>query len=63
MRNNPMDDPAFAEDIAINDAVAGETVIDTGHYGGPDGSEPMEGEPVYAPNDLEGESIDLDEEP
>ena len=42
-----------------DDAVAGETVIDNGHYAGPSGSEPEEIEPEHAPNDLAGEPIDL----
>lgn len=55
-------DPALANQVATNDAVAGEPVIPTGHYAGPEGSEPLEAEPDYADNDLAGEPIDLDEE-
>jgi hypothetical protein len=54
-------DPDIANQIVTNDAVSGETVIDNGHYAGPEGSEPLEGSPEYAPNDLEGEPIDLDD--
>lgn len=55
-------DPALdGQEILTNDAVAGETVIDNGHYAGPEGSEPLEGTPEYAENDLAGEDIDLDE--
>lgn len=54
-------DPAMDKQTITNDAVAGETVIDNGHYAGPEGSEPLEGTPEYAENDLAGESIDLDD--
>lgn len=64
--NSTADDAVFtAPDIAkqtvTNDAVAGETVIDNGHYAGPTGSEPEELEPGHAPNDLDGEPVDLGE--
>jgi len=52
-------DPAISKETVTNDAVAGETVIDNGHYAGPSGSEPEEIEPEHAPNDLTGEPIDL----
>jgi hypothetical protein len=55
-------DPALPNQLATNDAVAGEPVIDTGHYGGPEGSEPLEAEPDYADNELAGEPIDLSDE-
>lgn len=55
------DDPALDQTIATNDAVAGEPVIDTGHYGGATGAEPLEAEPEYAETDTE-EEIDLDDE-
>ena len=55
-----LDDPALDKETVTNDAVAGETVIDTGHYAGPDGSEPVEAEPLEAENDLSDEEIDLD---
>ena len=56
-----LDDPALDKQTVTNDAVAGETVIDNGHYAGPEGSEPLEVTPEAAPNDLEGEQIDLDD--
>lgn len=55
----PFDDPAFDKETVVNDAVAGETVIDNGHYAGPEGSEPLEAEPRYDDNDLDDENIDL----
>jgi hypothetical protein len=48
-------------ELVTNDAAGGETVINTGHYGGPEGSEGLEEEPYAATNDLENEPIDLDE--
>jgi len=55
-----LDDPAIGRQTAVNDAVAGEPVIDTNHYAGPTGSEPLEAEPEQGPNDLEDEfEIDL----
>ena len=60
MDSNPLDDPAFAGETVTNDAVAGETVIDNGNYGGPEGSEPREAEPEHAANDLADDQIDLD---
>jgi hypothetical protein len=54
-------DPDIANERVTNDAVAGETVIDNGHYAGPDGSEPLEARPYGEENDLEDEPIDLDE--
>jgi hypothetical protein len=56
-------DPAIGNQTATNDAVAGEPVIVTGHYAGPEGSEPLEAEPQLIENELSGEPIDLDEEP
>lgn len=56
---DPLTDPAIDKQTVTNDAVAGETVIDTGHYAGPEGSEPLEAEPTLAENDLAGEPIDL----
>lgn len=60
-------DDALNEDgldpqTVINDAVAGEPVDPTGHYAGPTGSEPLEGEPILPDNELAGEEIDLDDE-
>lgn len=52
-------DPDIGRETVTNDAVAGETVIDNGHYAGPTGSEPEEIEPQYASNDLAGEAVDL----
>lgn len=60
--SNPLDDASVDKQTITNDAVAGETVIDNGHYAGPDGSEPLEGSPEYAENDLAGTPIDLGEE-
>ena len=57
-----LNDPTLDKQTVTNYAVAGETVIDNGHYAGPEGSEPLEATPELAPNDLEGESIDLDDE-
>jgi len=54
-------DPSIANQTVTNDAVAGEPVIDNGHYAGPTGSEPLEAEPEEAPNDLADEPIDLGE--
>jgi hypothetical protein len=61
--NDVFTDPNIANELVTNDAVAGETVIDNGHYAGADGSEGLEVEPEEARNDLEGEDIDLDETP
>ncbi|KIU03539.1 MULTISPECIES: hypothetical protein [unclassified Frigoribacterium] len=57
------DEFAESEQIATNDAVAGETVFPGVGEGndGPTGGAPREGSPEYAPNDLEGDDIDLDE--
>jgi hypothetical protein len=52
-----------SEQIATNDAVAGETVFPGvgEHNDGPTGGAPREGTPDMADNDLVGEEIDLDE--
>ena len=55
------DDDLDPDELVTNDAAGGETVIPTGHYGGPEGSEPLEEEPYEAPNDLAGDPIDLDD--
>ncbi|KPG76931.1 hypothetical protein [Frigoribacterium sp. RIT-PI-h] len=57
------DEFAESEQIATNDAVAGETVFPGVGEGndGPTGGAPREGSPEYASNDLEGDEIDLDE--
>lgn len=55
---NVMPDLPDPLDLATNDAVAGEPVMPTGHYAGPEGSEPLEAEPEAAANDLEDEPID-----
>ncbi|WP_423922305.1 hypothetical protein ACPEEZ_02495 [Frigoribacterium sp. 2-23] len=59
------DETAFeeSEQIATNDAVAGETVLPGVGDGndGPTGGSPREGEPDYAANDLADDDIDLDE--
>lgn len=60
--SNPLDDANVDKQTVTNDAVAGETVIDNGHYAGPDGSEPLEGSPEYAQNDLAETPIDLNED-
>lgn len=57
-----LDDAALDKQTVTNDAVAGETVIDTGHYAGATGSEPLEGAPTTADNDLDATEIDLDDE-
>jgi hypothetical protein len=59
---DPLTDPAASKQTVINDAVAGETVIDNGNYAGPTGSEPVEAEPALAENDLAGDDIDLRDE-
>ena len=56
-----LDDPALDKQTVTNDAVAGETVIDTGHYAGPAGSEPLEVQPQLPDNDLSQEEIELDQ--
>ncbi|MDM4762657.1 hypothetical protein QT381_06520 [Galbitalea sp. SE-J8] len=56
-------DPATPNQTVTNDAVAGEPVIPTGHYAGPERSEPLEATPVYDENDLADEAIDLGEQP
>jgi hypothetical protein len=58
---DPLTDPAASKQTVVNDAVAGETVIDNGNYAGPTGSEPLEVEPELLDNDLAGEDIDLRE--
>lgn len=59
---DPLNDPAASKQTVTNDAVAGETVIDNGHYAGPTGSESLEAEPVGADNDLAGDDVDLRDE-
>ena len=58
------DDPFDTDGLVMNDAVGGEPVKPTGHYTGPEGSEPPEASPEYedhapnaedGPNDLDGE--------
>jgi hypothetical protein len=56
------DATAASKQTVTNDAVAGETVIDNGHYAGPTGSEPLEAEPDLPENELAGEDIDLRDE-
>jgi hypothetical protein len=57
------DEFAESEQIATNDAVAGETVFPGvgEHNDGPTGGAPREGTPDGAENDLADEEIDLDE--
>lgn len=52
-----------SQQIATNDAVAGETVLPGVGEGndGPTGGAPREGSPDLAPNELAGEDVDLDE--
>lgn len=58
------DEPFDPDELVTNDAVGGEPVKPTGHYAGPQGSEPLEASPEYdehapnsedGPNDLDGE--------
>jgi hypothetical protein len=56
---DPLTDPAASKQTVTNDAVAGETVVDNGHYAGPAGSEPLEAEPELLDNELAGDDIDL----
>ncbi len=58
-----LDSPTLSKETVTNDAVAGETVIDNGHYAGATGSEPEEVEPRAADNDRENSIIDLDDLP
>jgi hypothetical protein len=60
--NDVFTDPAIDKQTITNDAVAGETVIDTGHYAGPSGSEPLEAEPNLHEEQLDPGSIDLRDE-
>jgi hypothetical protein len=55
-------DPAIDKQTITNDAVAGETVIDNGHYAGPEGSEPLEAEPELHEAGVDPDSIDLRDE-
>jgi hypothetical protein len=55
-------DPAIDKQTVTNDAVAGETVIDNGHYAGPTGSEPVEAEPELHESTVDPDSIDLRDE-
>jgi hypothetical protein len=59
---DPLTDPAASKQTVVNDAVAGETVVDNGHYAGPTGSEPLEAEPELLGNELAGDDIDLRDE-
>ena len=56
-------DFAESQQIATNDAVAGETVLPGigEHNDGPTGGAPREGSPDLAPNELAGEDVELDE--
>ena len=56
------DEPFDENELVTNDAVGGEPVNPTGHYAGPEGSEPLEATPEYeehAPNSEDGPT-DLD---
>jgi len=57
-------EPFDPDELVTNDAVGGEPVKPTGHYAGPEGSEPLEASPEYEehapnaeddPNVLDGE--------
>jgi len=58
------DDPFDSDELVTNDAVGGEPVTPTGHYGGPEGSEPLEVTPEYGEHDPNAEDgpTDLDSE-
>jgi hypothetical protein len=60
--NDVFTDPAIDKQTIVNDAVAGETVIDNGHYAGPAGSEPLEAEPELHEEGIAPDSIDLRDE-
>ena len=60
--NDVFTDPAIDKQTITNDAVAGETVIDNGHYAGPAGSEPLEAEPELHEDTIAPDSIDLRDE-
>ncbi|MCU1545935.1 MAG: hypothetical protein JWP30_1035 [Homoserinimonas sp.] len=62
--SDPVDAAMASKQTVVNDAVAGETVMDGVGDGndGPTGGAPREGEPDLPANDLEGEDIDLDDE-
>lgn len=63
--DDPADEAAYEKQTAVNDAVAGETVLPGPGEGndGPTGGSAREQEPEYAENDLADEPIDLDDEP
>jgi hypothetical protein len=42
-----LDDTFDPDELVTNDAVGGQTVVPTGPYAGPEGSEPLEASPVY----------------
>jgi len=58
------DDPFDSDELVTNDAVGGEPVTPAGHYGGPEGSEPLEVAPEYGEHDPNSEDgpTDLDGE-
>ena len=58
------DESIDPKEIVTNDAVAGEPVEPTGHYAGPEGSEPLEATPVYDEHsdDSDDGPTDLDAE-
>jgi hypothetical protein len=62
--DQPYDDEETWQETVVNDAVAGETVIDGQGDGndGPTGGAEREGQPEMAENDLADEPIDLDDE-
>lgn len=50
------DTPFDPDELVTNDAVGGEPVVPTGHYAGPEGSEPLEATPIY--DEHEGDAND-----
>jgi hypothetical protein len=56
------DDDIDPNELVTNDAVAGEPVNPTGHYAGPEGSEPLEATPDLNEHDPNEEPVQLDDE-
>jgi hypothetical protein len=63
MTDNIIGTPDDPKHLVSNDAVAGETVLPSDSYAGPNGAEPVEAEPVQPENSLGAENVDLDDEP
>jgi len=57
------DDPFDPNELVTNDAVGGEPVDPTGHYAGPEGSEPLEAAPESEEHEANSDDgpQDLDE--